>query len=110
MTAVRDRYDCRRALAGFADVQFMSLPAAEAAGAGPLSRLPYSLRILADSMLRHGCPPEQISALAAVGTDPALREDARYRDQSVDFYPERVLMQDSSGLPVLADIAALVQA
>ncbi len=61
-------------------------------------------------MLRHGCAPSQLNALAAVGTNPALREDPRYRDAGLDFYPERILMQDSSGLPVLADIAALFQA
>ncbi|HEY4276078.1 MAG TPA: aconitate hydratase AcnA [Rhizomicrobium sp.] len=88
----------------------MSLQAAERNGAGPLTRLPYSLRALADSLLRHACAPTQLTTLAAVGTESALRDDERHRGVGLDFYPERILMQDSSGLPVLADIAALIQA
>ncbi|MES2292539.1 MAG: aconitate hydratase AcnA [Pseudomonadota bacterium] len=110
MSAADDHFSCRRTLPGFPHLGFMSLPAAEMNGAGPISRLPYALRALADSLLRHGCDPAQLKALASVGTTPGLRDDPRYRDVNIDFYPSRVLMQDSSGLPVLADIAALIQA
>jgi aconitate hydratase len=88
----------------------MSLAAAEGAGAGPLSKLPYSLRVLADSLLRHDCAPRQLQALAQIGADPTSRNNSPFRDIALEFFPERILMQDSSGLPVLADIAALLEA
>ncbi|KAF1010968.1 MAG: Aconitate hydratase A [Pseudomonas fluorescens] len=94
-----DSFSCERPLPGFPSTRFLSLPAAEAAGAGPLSRLPYSLRVLAENLLRHQdhaqVKPADIQALARC--EPAV----------VAFFPARILMQDSSGLPVLADFIAL---
>ena len=110
MTSAAEVFHCRRRLPGFADIDFISLPDAERAGAGALSRLPFSLRVLAESMLRHGASRRDIELLAVVGTDPVWRDHPRCRGRSIDFMPERVLMQDSSGLPVLADIAALAEA
>jgi aconitate hydratase len=110
MSAITDHFSCRRQLPGFPHLEFMDLRAAEEAGAGQLSRLPYCLRVLAESLLRHGCDPVQLTSLVAVASNPALRQDPGFANQALDFYPERILMQDSSGLPVLADIAALDQA
>jgi aconitate hydratase len=56
-----------------------------------LSGLPYSLRVLAENLLRHG---QDVSPLTG-------------RGQVVPFHPTRILLQDSSGLPVLADLVAL---
>jgi aconitate hydratase len=92
-------------LSGFPEISFMNLREAEHAGAGPISRLPYSARILTELLLRHGCPAAQVQALTEGCADPSST-----RDQQIDFFPGRILMQDSSGLPVLADIAALIQA
>jgi len=110
MSADTGNFSCRKRLPGFPDLTFMSLAAAEANGAGPLSKLPYSLRGLADSLLRHGCSRRQLKALADIGANPAARDQSPFRDVALNFYPERILMQDSSGLPVLADIAALLEA
>jgi aconitate hydratase len=74
---------------------FVSLPAAEAAGIARFRNLPASLMILAEDALRHG---ETAAAAAIAG---------RNRDATVLFRPARILMQDSSGIPVLADLAAL---
>ncbi|WP_245301759.1 aconitate hydratase AcnA [Bradyrhizobium sp. LTSP885] len=85
----------------------MSLPAAEANGAGALSRLPYSLRVLAENLLR-GEDGISVDAaqIASLGSWPE-----RGRSEAiVSFLPGRILMQDSAGLPVLADLAALSEA
>ncbi|WP_425376136.1 aconitate hydratase AcnA [Rhodoplanes roseus] len=74
---------------------FVSLPRAEEAGIARLGDLPVSLRILTEDALRHG----EIEAVAAIA--------ARRRDVAVRLRPGRILMQDSSGIPVLADLAAL---
>jgi aconitate hydratase len=105
MSKSKDIFHCRSALPGFPELAFMSLREAESAGAGPISQSPYSARILTETLLRHGCPAAQVQALTKGCADPGSA-----RDQQIDFFPGRILMQDSSGLPVLADIAALIQA
>ena len=87
---------------------YMSLAEAERHGAGPISKLPYALRILAEAMLRREdglviCASD-ISGFVA----KAAVQDAD-RAGSVTFFPQRILFQDSAGLPVLADIAALME-
>ncbi|SHK13477.1 aconitate hydratase [Roseomonas rosea] len=76
-------------------IEHVSLAAAEAAGLAHFAGLPASLRILAEDALRHG-EEEALAAIAA--RDPSA---------TVRLRPARILMQDSSGLPVLADLAAL---
>lgn len=76
-------------------VAFISMAKAQAAGLVGLSDLPASLLILAEDALRHG---DEAGARAVAGRD---------REATVRFHPGRILMQDSSGIPVLADLAAL---
>lgn len=104
---VVDSFSCVRHLPIFPDIEFRSLPCAEAAGAGSLSRLPYSLRVLAEHLLRHedGVIITAVDIRALANFAIGARSD---RDMS--FYPARIMMQDSSGLPVLADFIALEDA
>lgn len=97
-----DSFRCRRDLPGFTGVSYMSLPEAERAGAGPLGKLPYSLRVLADNLLRN-------EDGRVVTTDHILALTGA-RSVDVAFHPSRILMQDSSGLPVLGDLAAFEEA
>ncbi|PZW48119.1 aconitate hydratase [Humitalea rosea] len=76
-------------------VDHVSLAAAQAEGIADFTGLPASLRILAEDALRHG----ELDAAAAIA--------ARSATATVRFCPARILMQDSSGVPVLADLAAL---
>lgn len=76
-------------------VDMISLAAAEAAGIASFQGLPVSLRILAEDALRHG-DTEAVAAIAR-----------RSAEATLQFHPARILMQDSSGVPVLADLAAL---
>ncbi|WP_134667730.1 MULTISPECIES: aconitate hydratase AcnA [unclassified Amycolatopsis] len=95
-----DSFRALRPLPG--GTRFFSLPAAEANGAGPLARLPYSTRVLAENVLRHEngrtVTAEHVRALARRDTAAAI-----------PFHPERVLLQDASGIPVLADLVALAE-
>ncbi|MGW5642800.1 aconitate hydratase AcnA [Saccharopolyspora sp. NPDC003752] len=79
---------------------FVSLQAAEEAGAGPLGRLPYASRVLVENVLRHEngrtVTADHVRALANRDTSA-----------SIPFLPERVLLQDASGIPVLADMITL---
>ena len=85
------RYWSLRALAG-----------QDAALAG-LDRLPFSLRILAENLLRH-------HAAADVDADMLKALAAGERGFEIPFRPARVLLQDLLGVPVMVDFAALREA
>ncbi len=87
-----DRYTCYR------------LAALAAHGASDLTRLPYSLRILLESLLR-GCEDgvvtcEQVLELAAWQPRAERRPSLPYR-------PARVIMQDLTGVPAVVDLGAM---
>ena len=83
---------------------YFSLPAAERAGLGDLSRLPFSLKILLENLLRfedgQSVTVADIEALAAW-----LKERSSSRE--IAYRPARVLMQDFTGVPAVVDLAAL---
>ncbi|UYP17926.1 aconitate hydratase AcnA [Rhodococcus sp. Z13] len=85
-----------------APLYYHSLAEAEAGGAGPIADLPWSLRTLAEGVLRHqGHPqatPEHVRAITRRDTSAAI-----------PFFPGRVLFQDASGIPVLADMITLLE-
>lgn len=99
-----DSFSCRQVLPGYPHVHYASLPRAEANGAGPVSALPYSLRVLLEQLLRH----EDGTTVCA--EDVLAVASGRGGDRAVPFRPARVMLQDSSGLPVLADLVALQEA
>jgi aconitate hydratase len=72
---------------------------AELAGEHDLARLPYTLRILLENVLRNGHEEE---ASAVAGWD-AQAEPA----QEISFRPSRVLLQDFTGVPAVVDLAAM---
>jgi aconitate hydratase len=90
--------------AGGRRVQYFSLPALERAGHAGVARLPYSLKILLENLLRREdgrfVDGEDIQALAGWDvTSKAAREIA--------FMPARVLLQDFTGVPAVVDLAAM---
>ena len=76
----------------------------EKAGLGPVSRLPFSIKVLLEAVLRH-CDGDQVreedvAALAGWKAEkPAARE--------VPFKPARVILQDFTGVPAVVDLAAM---
>ncbi len=72
-----------------------------------VSRLPYSLKILLENLLRledgTTVTPEDIEALA--NWDPKIESD-----KEIAFTPARVLMQDFTGVPAVVDLAAMREA
>src|SRR5882762_9235176 len=74
-----------------------------AIGADAYRRLPYVARVLAENILRHlgrpGVTREQLDALA----DPSVAPDS----VALPLHVPRVVLPDSSGIPVLMDLAAL---
>src|SRR5437899_3350151 len=92
------------ALANGGTGMHFSLPALEAAGVGKISRLPVSIRIVLESVLRNcdgkKVTPEHVRELAA--WDPKAT-----RTNEIPFVVARVVLQDFTGVPLLADLAAM---
>jgi aconitate hydratase len=69
-----------------------------------VARLPFSLKILLENLLRHedgqAVRPEDVEALAK--WDPAARPSTE-----IAFMPARVLLQDFTGVPAIVDLAAM---
>jgi aconitate hydratase len=84
--------------------QLYSLPALEAAGVGPISRLPVSIRIVLEAVLRNvdgkKINAEHVRALANWAPNAA-------RVDEIPFVVARVVLQDFTGVPLLADLAAM---
>src|SRR5262247_2338851 len=84
--------------------KYYSLAALESAGLGKVSRLPVSLRIVLESVLRNRdgkkITDEHVKQLAAWQAN-APRVD------EIPFVVARILLQDFTGVPLLADLAAM---
>src|SRR4051794_380378 len=83
---------------------FYSLPALEAAGLGKISRLPVSIRIVLESVLRN-CDGKKV-AEEHVRQLAAWAPTAKRTDE-IPFVVARVILQDFTGVPLLADLAAM---
>ena len=96
----------RRALSGKFDgaFDFYSLEAAEALGLAGVSRLPCSLKVVLENVLRqHAEGRSDGTDIAAVAGWLATRR----AEHEIAFRFTRVLMPDSSGVPLLGDLAAM---
>ncbi|MEM7219053.1 MAG: aconitate hydratase AcnA [Pseudomonadota bacterium] len=86
------------------EYDYFSLPAAAANGVGDVTRLPVSLKILLENLLRfeddNSVKRGDIEALGHWASAPPAAEEIAYR-------PARVLMQDFTGVPGVADLAAM---
>ena len=83
---------------------FYSLPQLEKAGLGKISRLPVSIRVALESVLRN-CDGKKV-------TEQHVRELAGWqpnapRTEEIPFVVARILLQDFTGVPLLADLAAM---
>jgi len=100
-----DSFRCLRPLkVGSKTYAYYSLPVAEKNGLKGISRLPFSLKVLLENLLRNedgrSVTKEDIQAVAQwLKTKTSEREIA--------FRPARVLMQDFTGVPAVVDLAAM---
>jgi aconitate hydratase len=85
-------------------VHIYSLPALEQAGFPGVSRLPYSMKILLENLLRR----EDDAFVKADDVRAVARWDAAAGVQKeISFMPARVLLQDFTGVPCVVDLAAM---
>ena len=83
---------------------FYALPALEQAGLGAISRLPVSIRIVLESVLRN-CDGKRVH-------EQSVRELAAWkpmeeRTKEIPFVVARIVLQDFTGVPLLVDLAAM---
>ena len=85
-------------------VEIYSLPALEKAGFGGVSRLPYSLKVLLENLLRREdnafVKADDVRALADWNATGKVEKE-------ISFMPARVLLQDFTGVPCVVDLAAM---
>ncbi|MCX6964493.1 MAG: aconitate hydratase AcnA [Verrucomicrobia bacterium] len=84
--------------------QLHSLPALEEAGVGPISKLPVSIRIVLESVLRN-CDGKKVQA-RDVQTLANWNAKAP-AEEEIPFVVARIVLQDFTGVPLLVDLAAM---
>jgi aconitate hydratase len=84
--------------------KFYSLPQLETAEVGPISKLPVSLRIVLESVLRNydGKRVREADVCAIANWEPNAERTAE-----IPFVVARVVLQDFTGVPLLVDLAAM---
>lgn len=83
---------------------FFSLPALEQAGVAKISRLPVSIRIVLESVLRN-CDEQKILEKDVV--ELANWKAKAERTAEIPFIVARIVLQDFTGVPLLVDLAAM---
>lgn len=106
--AVNDAYNARKQFElNGKTYNYYQLKALEEAGYGKISRLPYSIRVLLESVLRQYdgevIQKEHVEKLAKWGEKDSESVD-------VPFKPSRVILQDFTGVPAVVDLASLRKA
>ncbi len=101
-----DSFKCQKTLtAGGKTYVYYSLPDAEANGLKGISKLPFSMKVLLENLLRHEdgrtVKKPDIAAMADWLNNKGKTEI------EIGFRPARVLMQDFTGVPAVVDLAAM---
>jgi aconitate hydratase len=105
VTKSLDSFKARKTLqVGDKTYTYFSIPEAEKNGLEGVSRLPYSLKVVLENLLRfednRTVTADDIRAVARWLT-------TRTSDHEISYRPARVLMQDFTGVPAVVDLAAM---
>jgi aconitate hydratase len=85
------------------DYRIYRLDAIEKAGVASISRLPYSIKILLENLLRF----EDDRTVKRSDIEYVAKWDTSAAPQEIQFRPARVLLQDFTGVPCVVDLAAM---
>ncbi len=101
-----DSFKCLTTLeAGGKPYTYFSLPEAEKNGLKGISRLPYSMKVLLENLLRH--EDGRTVTKADIEAVAQWLDDKGKAGKEIGFRPARVLMQDFTGVPAVVDLAAM---
>ncbi len=100
-----DSFKCAKTLkVGTKTYVYYSLPEAEKHGLRGISRLPFSLKVLLENLLRHE-DGRSVTKEDIQGFAQWLK--TKTSEKEIAFRPARVLMQDFTGVPAVVDLAAM---
>jgi aconitate hydratase len=100
-----DSFKCAKTLVvGSKTYVYYSLPEAEKHGLRGISRLPFSMKVLLENLLRHE-DGRTVTKEDIQGVAQWLKNKSS--DREIAFRPARVLMQDFTGVPAVVDLAAM---
>jgi aconitate hydratase len=104
MTDTHDHFKTKKTLREGSKHVFYSLPELKAHGFKNISRLPVSIRIMLESLLRNcdGLRVKEEDVTRLANWDPKALSDLE-----VPFVVSRVILQDFTGVPLLVDLAAM---
>nr|BBH95337.1 aconitate hydratase A [Thermogemmatispora argillosa] len=106
MANYNDAFQARSKLSGsYGTVTYYRLGALASQGV-QLERLPFTVKILLENLLRH-CDGELITAENVLALARWQPGQAATSDEEFPFMPARVLLQDFTGVPAVADLAAM---
>ena len=88
---------------GNTEYQIFRLDALEKTSGVKLSRIPYSIKILLENLLRF----EDDKTVKASDIQYVAKWDAKTTAQEIQFRPARILLQDFTGVPCVVDLAAM---
>lgn len=101
-----DSYRCRKTLkVGSKSYDYFSLKAAEANGLKGISKLPFSMKVLLENLLR--CEDGRSVTKADIAGIAEWLKGKGKAEKEIAFRPARVLMQDFTGVPAVVDLAAM---
>ena len=104
MTSLDSFRCCKTLKAGGKTYAYFSLPTAEKNGLKGISRLPFSMKVILENLLRNEdgrtVTKDDIKAVAEWLKDKSSSHEIAFR-------PARVLMQDFTGVPAVVDLAAM---
>src|SRR3954462_11138391 len=100
-----DSFKCRKTLSvGGKTYVYYSLPTAEKNGLKGISKLPYSMKVLLENLLRNE-DDRTVKKDDIVAVCKWMK--SRKLEHEIAFRPARVLMQDFTGVPAVVDLAAM---
>ncbi|RLQ89106.1 aconitate hydratase AcnA [Notoacmeibacter ruber] len=106
MSKSLDSFNCRKTLSsGGKDYVYFDLKEAEKNGLKGISRLPYSMKVLLENLLRN----EDGRSVTKADVEAVAQwlDDKGSAGYEIAYRPARVLMQDFTGVPAVVDLAAM---
>jgi aconitate hydratase len=101
-----DSFKCRKSLkVGSKTYHYYSLKDAEKNGLKGISKLPFSMKVLLENLLRH--EDNRSVTKKDIETFVAWLSNKGTKQAEIGFRPARVLMQDFTGVPAVVDLAAM---
>ncbi|MFN7926160.1 MAG: aconitate hydratase AcnA [Bryobacteraceae bacterium] len=91
---------------GGREYRIFRLDALEKKGLGPMSRIPVSIRILLENLMRQ----EDGAQVKAADIEFVAKWTGKPEEREISFLPARTLLQDFTGVPCVVDLAAMREA